>query len=276
MKDTLQKRWLLDAALLIGFLTCFFLDLTGVALHQWLGIAAGALAAYHLLSHSDWVEAVTRRFFGRTSAQARLYYLIDALLLFGFTAMIGTGLVISTWLNLSLAVYAAWRTVHVLSAILTLLIAVLKVSLHQGWIVSVGRRVRAPARAAQPANVPQRQPAVQSMNRRAFLQMMGVVGIASLLAFSQGVQGLAATSDAQSASATGATSTTGLSTGGGASSSGSSCTVRCKRGSSGGCSFPGNCHNYRDTSGTGRCDLGECASGFRIFECASWDWDRER
>jgi hypothetical protein len=126
MKDTLQKRWLVDAALLIGFLICFFLDLTGLALHQWLGIAAGALAAYHLLSHTNWVKAVTRRFFGKTSAQARLYYLIDALLLTGFAGMIGTGLVISTWLNLSLASYAAWHTVHFLSAILTLLVTVLK------------------------------------------------------------------------------------------------------------------------------------------------------
>lgn len=30
MNVTLQKRWLVDAALFAGFLACFFLDLTGV------------------------------------------------------------------------------------------------------------------------------------------------------------------------------------------------------------------------------------------------------
>ncbi len=194
---------------------------------------------------------------------------LHMLLLAGCAAMIGTGLVISTWLNLSLANYAAWHTVHVVCAIVTLLTAVLKVCLHEGWIVSVGRRMFAPP-PAQPRNVPQRgpdaplrQPAVQSMNRRAFLRMMGVVGIASVLAFSQAVQSLGAASDTQPDSTTSVSSTTGLSNDSGAasvpsSSSTTACTARCNRGQSGGCPFPGQCHNYQDSNGNGHCDLGEC------------------
>jgi hypothetical protein len=109
--NTKQKtKWWVDAILFTGFITAFFLDLTGVALHQWIGMLAGALAAYHLITHWDWVEAVTQRFFGRTSGQARLYYLIDGGIMLGFASMIFTGLVISTWLSWALQKYTPMAT----------------------------------------------------------------------------------------------------------------------------------------------------------------------
>ena len=44
--NTKQKtRWWVDAVLFAGFIATFFLDLTGVELHQWLGIFGAALAA---------------------------------------------------------------------------------------------------------------------------------------------------------------------------------------------------------------------------------------
>ena len=75
------SHWLIDAVLFAGLIAAFFLDLTGLELHQWIGISGGALALYHLLAHWQWVGAVTERFFGRTSNKARLYYLINAALL---------------------------------------------------------------------------------------------------------------------------------------------------------------------------------------------------
>ena len=51
MKQDKQKRnWIIDAVLFGGFLGALWLDLTGVAVHQWLGLAVGALATYHLVS----------------------------------------------------------------------------------------------------------------------------------------------------------------------------------------------------------------------------------
>ncbi len=34
-----KSNWLIDATLLAGFLATFFLDLTGLVVHQWLGVA---------------------------------------------------------------------------------------------------------------------------------------------------------------------------------------------------------------------------------------------
>jgi len=60
---------------------------------------------------------VTTRFFGRTSRQSRTLYAVDAGLAVGFAAITITGLGISTWLDLSLASYAAWRAVHVVASV---------------------------------------------------------------------------------------------------------------------------------------------------------------
>ncbi len=71
----------------------FWLELTGVALHQWLGIALGAVAGYHLLTHWTWVTSVTNRFFKQTSRQVRRYYVIDVTVLIELAVIIVTGLV---------------------------------------------------------------------------------------------------------------------------------------------------------------------------------------
>jgi hypothetical protein len=262
MNTTQKSRWLLDAALFAGFLSCFFLDLTGLSLHQLIGGAIATVTAYHLLSHWNWVSAVTQRFFGKTSDQARLFYVLDTFLLVGFFTIIATGLVISTWFNPSLTNFAAWHAVHIVASISTLLVIVLKISLHSRWIMSVGRKYfNAPT-----SNTRKVLPVVEAagLPRRDFLKVMGTVGIASLFAIISPVQTLQASLSAQEnpASTTSTTNdvSTNLSSSGSSSYSTSSendsnsCSVRCGRG----CSYPGNCRRYTDNNSNGRCDLGEC------------------
>jgi len=67
MNSKQKTNWWIDFSLFAGFITTFFLNLTGVAVHQWIGIFSSALAAYHLFLHHDWVEAVSKRFFRKTS-----------------------------------------------------------------------------------------------------------------------------------------------------------------------------------------------------------------
>lgn len=40
-----------------SFILAFFLDFTGVELHHWIGMIGGALAAYPLVSHRQWISA---------------------------------------------------------------------------------------------------------------------------------------------------------------------------------------------------------------------------
>lgn len=130
----------------------FWLDLTGFALHQWLGEALASGVGVHLRVHWCWVKTITTRFFGHTSGQARRFYLIDASLLLGFSLILLTGLVISTWLGLTLSNYELWKNLHVFSSVFALVVVVTKIGLHWRWIVKVARRfLRLPANAGSNA-----------------------------------------------------------------------------------------------------------------------------
>ncbi len=261
MKQDKQKHnWLIDAALFGGFLGSLWLDLTGVAAHQWLGLGIGALAAYHLVRHWPWVAAVTVRFFGRISAQSRTFYVVDAGLAAGFAAIIVTGLVISTWLDLALASYAAWRVAHVVASVGTLALVVAKIGLHWRWIVGVARRnvfrTPAPAPAAQAAPL-RPAPAAVPVGRRDFVRLMAGVSAVALLAGTNALAGSLGAQAETSNQTTGQTATLAATQGSATTAATStSCRVRCNRR----CAYPGHCRRYVDSNRNGRCDLGECTA----------------
>ena len=279
-----KTNWWLDATLLAGFLATFFLDITGVELHQWIGIGLGILLFVHLVWHIDWIGTVVSRFFKKCTASARINLIIDMLLMCGFGMIILTGLIISTWLNLTFINYTGWWMVHVISAVTTLFTLMIKLILHRKWIVNVaetrifGRRVN-----PQPAAIP--VPAASRVNRREFLKMSAVLGAGAFVGASQihnvmervivGQAAAAASTAAVEAqpvdqnvnlvtsnptSAPTAAPTvipTAVPTQASAASnqnSSASCSVRCPRK----CSFPGHCRRYTDSNNNGKCDLGEC------------------
>jgi hypothetical protein len=294
MNTNQKSKLLIDVVLLATFIAAFFLDLTGLALHQWIGLAAGVIAVFHLLTHWNWVKAVSKRLFKNTSGKARLYYVVDAALLLSGLVMLGTGLVISTWFNLSLADYDLWRVVHITSSIAMLGITVLKVGLHSRWIQEAMQNAFARPATLQPKPTTLRPADAKLVSRRAFLGTMGAVGIASAFAMSNALKGLqlsqgnevtlapqadtlsptdviveyttqsvaasqpAVTSTPTAPTATAgqptATSTLPTATATASQVTASTCSAQCPRG----CSYPGHCRKYTDANSNNRCDLGEC------------------
>ncbi|MHB0875373.1 MAG: hypothetical protein ACYC5O_04935 [Anaerolineae bacterium] len=290
-----KLKWIVDAVLLLGFLAALALDVTGLPLHQWLGVGIAALASYHLLVHRDWVASVTRRFFGQTGGRARLYYAIDAALLLGLLAITVSGLVISTWLNLPLANYEAWRVTHVAASLASLWLAVVKLGLHWRWIAAVARRHVLPAipAARTPAPVPATVPA--STGRRDFLKLVGGVGTLAALATASvlddradalaptavvyldsptatatpsataeptaSASAAATATDSPGASATGTETATAVAS---ATPTAVAATATVQQATTctvrcpRGCSYPGQCRRYVDSDGNKKCDLGEC------------------
>jgi len=293
MNSSQKSKWWLDAILFSGFLLTFFLDFTGLIVHQWLGMIAGALALVHLAMHWNWVKALTLKYWKFTNHRSQLYYLVDLTLFAGLLTIIGTGLVMSTWLNLTLVNYDDWHTVHVVSSLITLAMLIIKVGLHWRWIASALR-----SRTQKPAPALLLQPQAQTNGRREFLKVMGVTSVAAMFALGETLDSLRSsaavsldttatssvvsqaaatqpsytiTTNTPSASSTQtaatqvntpaptATATAVASNSSAAvSSTGSTtsiCFVRCNRG----CSYPGHCRKYTDANGNGKCDLGECA-----------------
>jgi hypothetical protein len=195
--NTQQSRWYIDLALFTAFIAAFFLDLTGLGLHQWLGIGVLAISLYHLITHWKWVKSVTSKFFSQSGQQSKFYYLIDAAILLGMLTIIGTGVVISSWLNLTMIDYPVWRTIHIVASAATLVLTVAKIGLHWRWIVATARKalsftpaVAATAPALTRTSAAKPAPAARSYTRREFVGLMGLVGIASVVALSNTLKGL--------------------------------------------------------------------------------------
>jgi hypothetical protein len=283
-----KLNWFLDFLVLAAFLLSFFLDFTGVALHQWLGVGLFLMVLLHLANHFSWVTCVFDNFFGKTSNRARLYALIDSVLFSGFLMIVFTGLVISTWLKLYFTNYEAWVRVHVFASIGTLLVAVIKIGLHWRWIVTQAGKIFKPASVNQGKRLPEPHP--RAISRRQFLVTMGMVSLGSAIAISnvlprirpvksfsgdtnaelvdpestsvtdyQAVQttqpATSVTVQEQQPTATSIPEQTASATPQ-PTQAAVACSYRCRKGNH--CAYPGRCHDYQDANNNGLCDLGEC------------------
>lgn len=148
-----------DGGIFLGFLVAEAPHFTGIAVHEWLGIAFGAAIITHLLLHWQWIVAITRRFFSDIPWQARLNYLLNILLFIDVTLIIYSGLMIShvalPALGLSLGTGGAWHGIHHLTANLSLVLTGLHVALHWQWIVkAVKRYVVQPLSSGRPVVQP--------------------------------------------------------------------------------------------------------------------------
>lgn len=290
-----KSNWLLDAAIFLGFLVSFFLNLTGLAAHQWLGIVVFLGIMFHLANHLEWIKCVFSRFFGKVSARARIYGLIDGLLLYGFVLIIETGLVISTWFNLNLTNYEVWFDIHLYSSISTLVLTVLKVGLHWRWIAKTASKFFTPKPRLEPKGLTA-APQIATVSRRDFLVTMGLVGLGSALAISNvlpslkkteassemalsvdpttttaatQVQPTTVSTQTQSSTAVATEVPTAIPTAAAQpaaiptatsttmAQSNLVCYATCPKNRH--CSFPGDCRRYSDNDGNGLCDLGECS-----------------
>jgi hypothetical protein len=266
MKTKQKTSWWIDIVLFVGFLVAFFLSLTGVELHEWVGIFGGLLAGYHLLAHWNWVDTVSRKIFRNSSGIVRLKFWVDGLMFAGFVLIIGTGLVISSWMNLALSNYSAWLSIHILASITTLLILVLKLAMHWRWIFKTGKDAfEKPAFSLEPQAKLQSVPVERgSIERRDFLKVMGVVAGGSLIALMSATNSLASLQGGETSTASqsetidpgqwsfnqlGEPRSSKLNTW-----DNGTCTVQCGRR----CSYPGQCRRYTDSNNNNRCDYGEC------------------
>ncbi|MDA8126480.1 MAG: ferric reductase-like transmembrane domain-containing protein [Deltaproteobacteria bacterium] len=185
-----NRNRIVDATLLIGFLLTFAIDLTGLSLHQWLGVWVAALAGYHLILHWGWCKAVTVRFAKQVPWRTRACWLLDAGLLAGFIVILATGLAIATWWEAAPDNYEIWSRLHSVSSYFSLLLLAVKIAVKLGlrWR-RFGNRVPAEARlsarpaaaAAAMAGRPQAGSGTV-LSRRQALSLIGIAGLGALLA----------------------------------------------------------------------------------------------
>jgi hypothetical protein len=214
---------------------------------------------------------VSKRIFGKAPGIVQLKFLVDGVLLVGFVSILGTGLVISTWLDIPLGNYTDWLSIHIIASITTLLALLVKLALHWRWIARTTRETfsQAAISAIKPVNLQPVPIEKRSMDRQDFLKVIGVVAGGSLLALMSATKSLAALQDVATNTTTTSSSQsstndfpTWYSNQSGIPqssarnlSTNSGCSIQCGNR----CSFPERCHRYTDADNVNLCDFGECS-----------------
>jgi hypothetical protein len=146
MSGKTKTNLYIDISIFILFLVLMEPALTGLAIHEWLGLASGVALLTHLLLHWKWVVAVVLRFFRELPASSRFNFVLNTALLTTFTLVIVSGLMISTTLGIPQLLGIAgdagqgWAGVHHTTSDLSMLLVGLHVAVHWNWIINAFKR----------------------------------------------------------------------------------------------------------------------------------------
>lgn len=140
---------LLDSSMLAFFAVLMSWRLTGVVLHEWIGMALIAMILVHLLVHWGWVEARVAAML-RPAPRRFGALLLNTAVFAAMGTTIISGLVVSKVVlpnHLSAASYLHWHGVHESAATFTVLLLGLHLAFNWDRITGSIRRAFAPATA---------------------------------------------------------------------------------------------------------------------------------
>ena len=136
---------LVDAVLLGGFWLVNQVRLTGIAFHEWFGIALGLILILHLVMHWRWVVNIVKKFFKRNGLMQHLKLVLD---IFGFAAfftIIISGMLISRSVLPTLGLTGlhsrSLKMIHVIATNLTIAMIAAHLLLNVGTVFKMLKRV---------------------------------------------------------------------------------------------------------------------------------------
>ncbi|MFM8369746.1 MAG: DUF4405 domain-containing protein [Chloroflexota bacterium] len=145
MSNSNRTKLFLDIALFAAFLVTMDPRFSGLAIHEWLSLAAAATVIVHLLLSWSWIVEMTKRILGKGLNGQRMNYILNWLLFIDGILIMLSGIMISESaipaMGIVLPVNFAWRRLHDMSANLSLIIMGLHVAMHWNWIVTTIKRV---------------------------------------------------------------------------------------------------------------------------------------
>jgi cytochrome b561 len=116
----------IDVSLLIALLLLFSPRLTGLALHEWVGIALAVPLLVHLVLSWTWISGNTARLLKTATARARANYVLNwtlfALIVLEVTSGIAISHVALPYLGVPTINDRTWRALHNWTLNVTLLV----------------------------------------------------------------------------------------------------------------------------------------------------------
>jgi hypothetical protein len=136
---------------------------TGIAIHEWLGLAVIVPLLVHVIINWDATLRVIEKFVDRLLSASRINVLVDVALFVSTVAVMLSGLMVSQTiaglLGLATAPNAMWVALHSFTADTTIALLLVHFVLHWRWLTSVAFRlvpaekpVLAPARVPSPSS----------------------------------------------------------------------------------------------------------------------------
>jgi len=117
----------------------------GIRFHEWAGLIICLFYILHKALNWTWIKETSKRLFRGISGRARLNYILDVLLLVGFTLIVMSGMAISktidfSWLGFDQSHRMIYRSMHTSVSMITLIIAAIHLGLHWGWVTARFKR----------------------------------------------------------------------------------------------------------------------------------------
>lgn len=133
-----RVEFILDSLLLVLLLLLFSPRLTGLPLHEWLGIAIVPPIVVHVLLSWRWIATATRRLLRGAPNRLRVNYILNAVLFVLLTLVIASGVAISEVAAPSVGTRTiddlAWRALHNLTLNWLLLVAGFHIAMNWDWV----------------------------------------------------------------------------------------------------------------------------------------------
>jgi hypothetical protein len=140
---------LVDSGLLVLYALALDVPLTGIAIHEWIGITVAGLLVVHLLQHPKWIAITTNRFWSKASFKVQLNFVVMIGLFISFASLVLSGIMISQVAVDQMGFEAAgtdfWTWLHLVSVDWVAWIVGVHIALNWQWIVGALRKyVREP------------------------------------------------------------------------------------------------------------------------------------
>ena len=120
--------------------------LTGIGVHEWLGLGVLAVFFVHALVHADWAVEAVRGSLSRPSWARTGNAVLDLLIVAAFMAVTVSGVMVSGAVLPALGLYAEgyyfWDPLHAASAKALLALLLVHVVVHWRWVAAWFRKGR--------------------------------------------------------------------------------------------------------------------------------------
>lgn len=140
-----------DIILLFAILLLLSPRLTGLPLHEILGLVVFMPVMVHILNSWQWVRRTSKKIFITATTRTRVNYLINTILFALMVVVIVSGFFISEVtvpaLAINLTKDTLWRSVHVQTTTFLMLFSGLHIAINLDWIIALfKKRKQTPAK----------------------------------------------------------------------------------------------------------------------------------